>query len=312
MLSALKASYSNATTSSGQTASSSSSNLLSASGGAISVSMSLVGGSSSTPPIVAALVADTTAPTITMLQGQYPSQLFVTAAGGSGIVTNVTVGSVYVDPGATAAKVPPNSPNNPIDLTSRILVSGLSAVKTAAPTAPGAPFVVTYDVTDFAVPPNKARTQRRRVQVICKGEEITCQNSDGSLSCSFGGICGVAISSGATSGSSTSAALPGSTASSSSSGSIKVTVPTISVLGSSTVLVNQGQSYSPCSGSSVSACDAGALATLFSPGDLNSQMYACYDRAVAAGIQHPLTFSAAGVAYCGIDASTPGTYQVTP
>ena len=46
------------------------------------------------------LLPDDTLPTITMLFGDYPMQPFVTTTGGgSGIVTNVTVGMDYVDPG---------------------------------------------------------------------------------------------------------------------------------------------------------------------------------------------------------------------
>ena len=40
------------------------------------------------------------------------------------------------------------------------------------------------------------------------------------------------------------------------------------------------------------------------------QLYACRDRAISAGIRHPQTYAASGVAYCGVDSSTPGTYQV--
>ena len=68
--------------------------------------------------------------------------------------------------------MPPNNPNNPINLTSSIYVSGLGAITTSAPSDPSAPFVVSYDVSDFAVPPNKARTQRRRVQVGERGDVV--------------------------------------------------------------------------------------------------------------------------------------------
>ncbi len=67
--------------------------------------------------------------------------------------------------GATASKIPPNNPNNPFDLTSAIVVSGLASVSTQHPTDPASPFVVSYDVKDSASPPNKAVTVRRRVQV---------------------------------------------------------------------------------------------------------------------------------------------------
>ena len=41
------------------------------------------------------------------------------------------------------------------------------------------------------------------------------------------------------------------------------------------------------------------------------QLYACFDRAVAAGVPQPLSYSAAGVAYCSIDVSIPGVYQAS-
>ena len=54
--------------------------------------------------VPAALLPDVTPPTITMLFGYYPMQPFVTTAGGgSGIMTNVTVGMDYIDPGEDGA-----------------------------------------------------------------------------------------------------------------------------------------------------------------------------------------------------------------
>ena len=254
---------------------------LSASGGALAVGSSLLGSTGSAAQIAVALVTDNTPPTIIMLQGAYPTVGFVTASGASGLITNVTVGQPYVDPGATAFKVPPNNPTNTINLTSRILVSGLFAINTAAPTPPGLPFVITYDASDYSVPPNKAQTARRRIQVVCGGSEKICTNDDGSLSCSFGGICGVAVL--ASSSSSNSLAKASGTSvptvnsinigtASSSTGATNAVIPTISLLGPSTVFVPQGVQYGKCSGSSHAACEAGAIATLASMGDLNSKV----------------------------------------
>ena len=68
------------------------------------------------------LTQDTSLPIIEIL-GQGAN--YVTADGSSGIIVNVTAGSVYSDPGATALKVPVN-PNLPtINLTSNIAVTGL-------------------------------------------------------------------------------------------------------------------------------------------------------------------------------------------
>ncbi len=99
--------------------------------------------------------------------------------------------------GATASKVPANNPNAPLNLTAFIVVTGLGAVNTLRPTAPDSPFVISYDVQDFASPPNRAKTVRRRVQVLCPSGEIICPpNDNGVLSCSlFNGSCAFAASS---------------------------------------------------------------------------------------------------------------------
>ena len=64
----------------------------------------------------------------------------------------------------------------PIDLTSKIIVTGVESVVTTSPTSPSQPFVIAYDVRDNAVPPNKAQTMKRRVQVW-----IWCDDSDPNL-----------------------------------------------------------------------------------------------------------------------------------
>ena len=82
------------------------------------------------------------------------------------MITTVGVGSgSYIDPGATAVKIPANALLPLVDLTAAIVVTGVEAISTAAPTLPGQPFVVSYDVRDNAIPPNAATTARRRVQV---------------------------------------------------------------------------------------------------------------------------------------------------
>ena len=52
-----------------------------------------------------------------------------------------------------------------VDLTLKIVVTGVESVITTSPTLPTKPFVITYDVHDDVVPPNKAQTVKRRVQV---------------------------------------------------------------------------------------------------------------------------------------------------
>ncbi len=46
-----------------------------------------------------ALIVDNVLPVINMLQGNYPTASFVNTQGGVGLITNVTVNTVYVDPG---------------------------------------------------------------------------------------------------------------------------------------------------------------------------------------------------------------------
>ena len=129
---------------------------------------------------------DVTPPVIQLLG---TGQSFVTPAGGSGLIASVLVGSTYEDSGALALKVPSNTLLPTVYLTTSIVTTGEEAVITAAPTLPSQPFVVRYDVRDNAEPPNSAATVHRRVQVVCRADEVVCTHDDGSLSCSYGGIC---------------------------------------------------------------------------------------------------------------------------
>jgi hypothetical protein len=52
--------------------------------------------------VAAVLLPDTAPPTLTLLPGGYPSQLFVNSEGGTGLITNITVGMPYQDPGGWA------------------------------------------------------------------------------------------------------------------------------------------------------------------------------------------------------------------
>ena len=168
--------------------------------GSSSSSATMTGSISVNAAVVAAAAAaatlqfatpDETPPVITILGAGQP---YVTTTGSSGLITTVVVGSTYVDDGATAIKVPSNALLPAIDLTASFVTTGAETVITAAPTLQ--PFIVSYDVRDNAVPPNSAATMHRRVQVVCRGAEVMCNNDDGSLACSYGGICmGVAAAS---------------------------------------------------------------------------------------------------------------------
>ena len=84
--------------------------LLSSGSGSATTSTAPMSTSSNSAAIAAAAAAtallfsapDTVPPVITLLGSGQP---FVTGTGGSGIITTVVVGSVYIDPGATAIKV---------------------------------------------------------------------------------------------------------------------------------------------------------------------------------------------------------------
>ena len=180
------------------------------------------------------------------------------------LLSSLQVGSVYVDAGATAIKVPANSALPTINLTSSIVVSGLSSISTAAPTSPTQPLVISYNVQDRAVPPNKAATVRRRVIVTCVSPEKTCTSDSGSLYCSFGGVC-----TGGSTSSTAAAALmyyP--------SDSI---IPLLSLNGPSSVTLQAGHKYAPCLGAMTVGCELGATATINVTGDFNSRIIACED-----------------------------------
>ncbi len=61
----------------------------------------------------------------------------------------------------------------------------------------------------------------------------------------------------------------------------------------------------------IQSCDQGVRATLYTPGDLNDQVYACFDNAKVAGIASPGTYAAVGLIYCGINTAIPGSYLIT-
>ncbi len=72
-----------------------------------------------------------------------------------------------------------------------------------------------------------------------------------------------------------------------------------------------GTPYSKCPNGVILNCDQGVRATLYTPGDLNSQVYACFDKAKAAGITNPRTYAAVGLLYCSINSAVAGSYVVT-
>lgn len=97
-------------------------------------------------------------------------------------VSLVRAGTKYIDPGATAMD------NVDGNLTDQLSTYGVGAVRTAAPTPTGAPYIIKYDVVDSAG--NAAAPGWREVVVACKLPAIACSAADGTMFCSTGsGIC---------------------------------------------------------------------------------------------------------------------------
>ena len=146
---------------------------------------------------------------------------------------------------------------NNLSLSSQPQVGGLDLVDTSRPTPEDKPFIITYDVQDSAVPPNSAKTVRRRVKMVCAKGEVTCPDPDNDklVVCSFNGQCGLGAGP---------AAAP--------SAPVSSATPTLTVLGPNPVTVKGGGKYAKCVGSAVLDCDQGVVATLEAEGDLD-KMY---------------------------------------
>ncbi|GFH09739.1 PKD_channel domain-containing protein [Haematococcus lacustris] len=177
----------------------------------------------------------------------------------TGMLTTVMLGSQYADEGATAYDVRTGQPGLRIDLTARIKVTYPVAIDTSAPTDPAKPYLVLYDVSDDATPPNMAQQVRRRVQVVCPTGEVLCPVTDDPnlLSCSFNRICGLGPSASSTSTTASSTALA---------------PPALTLLGPSVMRIRQGAPYLPCSGGQVRGCEQGAVATRQVHGDTNAEI----------------------------------------
>ena len=127
-------------------------------------------------------------------------------------------GSKYVDPGATATD------NVDGNITSQLSTYGVGAVKTTAPTATSAPYIIKYDVSDSTG--NTAVEGVREVVVACKPPAIACTTSAGTLYCSTAaGLCLEPVA--------TSTAALG-------------TYPTIGLIGQASLGVMAGSSYLAC------------------------------------------------------------------
>ena len=180
----------------------------------------------------------------------------------TGMITSVQVGGKYVDAGATAIKIPSTAALPSVILTSSIVVRGLASVSTAVPTPPTQPLVISYDVADTAVPPNRALTVRRRLQVLCPTAEKICTSDAGTLYCSFGGIC-------------TGGSTGGSAAATYTFWPSDSIVPQLSLNGPLSITLAANVPYAPCLGAMTSGCELGATASLNTTGDFDSKVIAC-------------------------------------
>lgn len=274
----------------------------------------------STPQSVALTLPPETLPPVITLLGY--GQMMVTDTGVQVMSTSVEVGVTYSDPGVTATKPLLSSPDQPLNLTSAVVITGVDVIDTSRPTPPARPFVVTYSLTDPLQPAAKPVVVRRRVHVVCPANETVCTPSadDAGLTCSYGGVCGlsqdalqlltnvvvfslgsmsVASAAGAggniSSASSAAVASSGISAASASSAGFQTAVatgssvseqsPRLALLGPPVVFVASGLPYARCVGSSTSACEAGVVA-LAGDGrgrDITSHVYACLDK-VEAGL----------------------------
>lgn len=86
---------------------------------------------------------DSVSPVITLLP--LGAQSFVSADGSmSGLITNFNVGDAFVDPGYIATD------NADSAIQGKVVMRGQEIINMNAPTAPGAPYTISYNVIDFA------------------------------------------------------------------------------------------------------------------------------------------------------------------
>ncbi|KAK9804848.1 hypothetical protein WJX72_008548 [[Myrmecia] bisecta] len=220
----------------------------------------------------------TVAPVIKLLGS---GQLARTPLGAYITLDNVTVGTRWSDPGVIATSAVDG------DITGLVSSFGVGGVVTSAPTPPGQPYLITYDVTDST--PLAAMTAGRRVSVVCPAKETICDDGSGKLSCSWNGICGAA---------------PSSTAAS----AVVDMPPVIKLIGPASMIVAQGSAYAKCPPSApLSAiCERGCEATDDMDGVLTARVEAC-----SSGPDKRYLFSKLGLAGCGLDTSKPGVRNIT-
>ncbi|KAG2491872.1 hypothetical protein HYH03_009825 [Edaphochlamys debaryana] len=262
-------------------------------------------GSTSTTSTQQALARppDNIAPVITVLGS---GVRYITPSGSRGMINTLTVGSSFADPGASAIDEVPTATGASTFVAVSVFTSivdpqgqAISSISTRFPTGndteTAVPYLITYSAVDDAG--NTAARVRRRVYIMCRAPEFACPADDDgdTLRCSFNQICGVATTD-SNEDDDTDAATTAAQA----------LVPTLALNGEQVLTVSQGFVYAPCRAGSTGVCEAGATATLKSPGDLSSQIRAC-----ATGVTNPLPYDLVGLTYCNLNTKKPGNYSLS-
>ncbi|KXZ54494.1 hypothetical protein GPECTOR_4g559 [Gonium pectorale] len=232
-------------------------------------------------------VFDKQAPVIQLLpvDGYFFTIPASSAAGGtpalSGIITYVTVGAVWADPGFVA------SDNLDASVGSRVTVRYRELVDTSAPTPPNGPYAVTYDVTDISG--NKATTQIRLVFVLCPANApVLCPPDErinsGKWYCASD-YCGVPDR------------LSDYTRSADAISVVANTPPVLLLRDNRPlVLLYDNQTYAKCPQPSQPRCDSGVIATDREDGTISYKVRACANVARA---NADSLWEAVGLTACG-------------
>eukprot|EP00976_Prorocentrum_cordatum_P037773 767371-Prorocentrum_minimum.AAC.6 len=226
---------------------------------------------------------DATPPVLT-LSGT--GQLAVNPMGVMIMIDTVLLHGFWADAGVTAYDTEDG------DLTDEVSRYSAQLVRTDVVTPPGAPYVITYSVSDRAG--NAAAVVRRWVVVVnpCAGtgnpgmpEEVPCLDG----TCTVGGVCGGLVLAGEVQ-----APAPNQP-------------PVLTLRGPKHMVVNMGAGYAKCTAFSRldDACDRGASAIDPEEGDLDHRVLACSPDGIR------FRFSRRGVTNCGVDTRRAGVYNVT-
>ncbi|KAG1680608.1 hypothetical protein FOA52_015057 [Chlamydomonas sp. UWO 241] len=260
------------------------------------------GGEVSTEPVYGSaedIVYDDTAPVIT------PKPLlatrFITTDGEmSGVITNITVGSVYVEYGCTT------SDEVDINVQSKLVIRGVDIIDTSRPSG-NSPYIISYNAMDFSG--NPAVSKYRLVFVSCATGQVTCTDATtDNLYCAE--TCGVVVaSSRRRSLLQTEEVLPDF--SNTVLAQLINRAPSIILEGLSTQTINAGDVYKKCPSGSppAEACDPGAIAIDTEDGLLTTHIKVC--QRAPFGVGGHDDYLLVGLSACGFsEATPPGVYEI--